>query len=254
MLPIGDDNPTIRTPVMTLGIIAVTLVVWFQVQGAGDPLPLVRSVCNYGLVPGELTHLARLGSGVPIAPGLACVVDNDPINWLTPVLSIFLHGSWGHLLGNLWFFWIFGNNVEDSMGRLRFVFFYLLCGLAAAASHILAQPASPVPTVGASGAISGIMGAYLLLYPHARVRMFFVIFIVRVRAWIVLLYWFGTQVLSALPGLSTVRTDVSAGVAVWAHVGGFIAGALLIRVFENPTLVRRRTAGGDANAVWGAEG
>jgi membrane associated rhomboid family serine protease len=253
MIPIGDDNPTLRTPVMTLLILGATFAVWVLVQGAGfQPIALAQSVCNLGLVPGELTHRAPLGSGVPLGNGLACVVDNDPINKFTPLTSMFLHGSWGHILGNSLYLWIFGNNVEDSMGRLRFLAFYLLCGLAAAAAQILVDPASPVPTVGASGAISGVMGAYLVLYPHIRVRTFFPpFFLFHVPAWVILLLWFATQVLTGLPQLSPMRPDVSGGVAVWAHVGGFLAGVVLIKLFENPRLVRRRNVAGDARAAYG---
>lgn len=252
MFPIGDENPTIRTPVMTFLILGALLAVWVLVQGAGaNELTLVSSVCNLGLVPGELTHRAPLGFALPMAPGLACLIDNDPINRLTPLTSMFLHGSWGHIISNSLFLWVFGNNVEDSMGRLRFLLFYLLCGLAAAATHVLINPASPVPTVGASGAISGVLGAYLVLYPRVRVRMLFPpFFIFHVVAWIVLLYWFGLQVLTGLPELNPMRRDVSGGVAVWAHVGGFVTGVLLVKLFENPRLVRRRTTVGDARAVW----
>ncbi|MFL5577767.1 MAG: rhomboid family intramembrane serine protease [Gemmatimonadaceae bacterium] len=252
MFPIGDENPTIRTPVMTFLILGALLAVWVLVQGAGaNELTLVSSVCNLGLVPGELTHRAPLGFALPMAPGLACLIDNEPINRLTPLTSMFLHGSWGHIISNSLFLWVFGNNVEDSMGRLRFLLFYLLCGLAAAATHVLINPASPVPTVGASGAISGVLGAYLVLYPRVRVRMLFPpFFIFHVVAWIVLLYWFGLQVLTGLPELNPMRRDVSGGVAVWAHVGGFVTGVLLVKLFENPRLVRRRTTVGDARAVW----
>lgn len=252
MFPIGDENPTIRTPVMTFLILGALLAVWVLVQGAGaNELTLVSSVCNLGLVPGELTHRAPLGFALPMAPGLACLIDDDPINRLTPLTSMFLHGSWGHIISNSLFLWVFGNNVEDSMGRLRFLLFYLLCGLAAAATHVLINPASPVPTVGASGAISGVLGAYLVLYPRVRVRMLFPpFFIFHVVAWIVLLYWFGLQVLTGLPELNPMRRDVSGGVAVWAHVGGFVTGVLLVKLFENPRLVRRRTTVGDARAVW----
>lgn len=230
---------------MTYAIIAVNLLVWFFVQGAGfSESSLAASVCNLGMVPGELTHLAHLGTAVPLGDQLACVVDNERINILTPLISMFLHGSWSHILGNMLFFWVFGNNIEDSMGHVRFVIFYLVCGLAAAGAHIFMQPASPVPTVGASGAISGILGAYLVLYPNVRVRMLFIIFIARIRAWIVLLWWFFWQVLGALPQLSTMRPEVSSGVAVWAHVGGFVTGLLLVKVFEDSTLVARRTVPG----------
>ena len=248
MFPVGDDNPTIRRPVVTYALLGVILLTWIVVQGGGgmfgpDPLALVKSVCNLGLVPAELTHLRPVGYAVPLDPrsGLACVVDNEPINTFTPLTSMFLHGGWGHLFSNSLFFWVFGNNVEDSMGRLRFVAFYLLCGLAAAGAHVLVEPASPIPTVGASGAISGVMGAYLLLYPKAKVRMYFPpIFLFRVSAWLVLLWWFGTQLISGLPDLMQVRSEASGGVAVWAHVGGFIAGAALVKLFENKALVLRR--------------
>jgi membrane associated rhomboid family serine protease len=256
MIPIGDENPTLRTPVMTYVILALLFVVWLTVQGGGGLLSgegaytLVASVCNYGLVPGELTRQAPVGYALPIAPGVSCVVDREPINTWTPITSMFLHGSWGHILSNALYFWVFGNNVEDSMGRGRFVVFYLLCGLAAAGAHVLIDPASPVPTVGASGAISGIMGAYLVLYPHARVRMLWLIFITHFPAWLVLVWWFGTQVLTGLPQLMPVDRDVSGGVAVWAHVGGFVAGVVLIFLFRNPALVRRRTVAGDARVVF----
>lgn len=243
MIPISDEHRTMRTPVMTYAIIAANVFAWLYFQGAGLNEPqLAASVCNFGLVPGELTHLAKLGTAVPLGNGLACVVDNERINILTPLTSLFLHGSWMHLLGNMLYFWVFGNNIEDSMGSTRFLFFYLICGLAASAAHILIQPGSPVPTVGASGAISGIMGAYLILYPSVRVRMFFPpFFLFRIRAWLVLIWWFVTQFLSALPEMSSMRPEVSSGVAFWAHVGGFIAGVLLVKVFENPRLVAQRS-------------
>jgi membrane associated rhomboid family serine protease len=228
---------------MTYAIITVNVLVWIFVQGAGvNEGQLAASVCNLGLVPGELTHLARIGTAIPLGDGMACVVDNERINFLTPLISLFLHGGWMHLLGNMLYFWVFGNNIEDSMGSGRFLLFYLTCGLAAAAAHIIVQPGSPVPTVGASGAISGIMGAYLVLYPNVRVRMYFPpIFLFRVRAWLVLIWWFLLQLLSGVPELTTMRPEVSSGVAFWAHVGGFIAGVVLVKVFETPRLVARRS-------------
>jgi membrane associated rhomboid family serine protease len=166
------------------------------------------------------------------------------VNVLTPLTSMFLHGGWGHILGNSLYLWIFGNNVEDSMGRGRFLVFYLVCGLAAAAAHVVLDPASPVPTVGASGAISGVMGAYLVLYPRVRVNMLFIFIIFfkvfAIPAWLVLLWWFALQVITGLPELMPMRPEVSGGVAVWAHVGGFVAGVILIKVFENPRLVEKR--------------
>src|SRR5687767_14805732 len=172
MFPLGDDNPTLHTPWMTYVILALIFAAWVLVQGAGfSEEQLAVSVCNLGLVPAELMHTRPIGFGVPITRELACVVDDAAINWLTPITSMFLHGSWGHILGNALFLWVFGNNIEDSTGPFRFLVFYLLCGLVAVAAHIAMEPNSPVPTVGASGAISGIMGAYLVLYPHARVNI-----------------------------------------------------------------------------------
>jgi membrane associated rhomboid family serine protease len=255
MFPISDQNPTLRTPVVTYALLATLLLVFVFVQGAGgltDPYRLIASVCNYGLVPAELLHTRPVGLGVPMAPGVACVVDNEPINVLTPITSMFLHGGWAHLLGNSLFLWVFGNNVEDSMGRGRFLAFYLICGVAAAAAHMAVEPTSPVPTVGASGAISGVLGGYLLLYPRVRVRTFFPpFFLFHVPAWFVLIFWFGGQLLAGLPQLSRMRPDASSGVAVWAHIGGFVAGLVLVKLFEDRGRVRRRTAAGDAQAAFG---
>ena len=255
MIPLSDDNPTLRTPIMTYLLLGVTVAVWLLFQGAGfDTYRLAASVCNYGLVPAELTHTRAVGYTVPLGPGIGCSIDDLSINIATPVTSMFLHGSWGHLLGNAMFFWVFGNNVEDSMGRIRFLLFYILCGLAAAAAHILVDPTSPVPTVGASGAISGILGAYLLLYPRVHVRMLFIFIIFfkvfRIPAWAVLLWWFFLQVITGLPQLNQMDPEVSGGVAVWAHVGGFVAGFALIKLFENRDLVRRRTMVSDARGAW----
>jgi membrane associated rhomboid family serine protease len=247
MIPISDENPTLRTPLMTWLILGAMFAVWFVVQGGGLPgteVELAKSVCNLGMVPGELTHRARVGEGFWIIPGQwACVVDRDPINIFTPLISMFLHGGWSHILGNAIFFWVFGNNIEDSMGPGRFLVFYLLCGLIAAATHVMMLPDSPIPTVGASGAISGVLGAYLVLYPRVRINMLFPPFIFRtfaIPAWIVLLYWFGLQAFTAYA--SQVNAQVSNGVAVWAHVGGFVAGMVLIKLFENPRLVADRNA------------
>ncbi|MDQ6717590.1 MAG: rhomboid family intramembrane serine protease [Gemmatimonadota bacterium] len=251
MIPLGDEYPTISTPVMTYAILAGMAAAWVFVQGAGLPgsdLRLATSICNLGMVPGELTHLARLGTAVPLGDGLACVVDNEPINILTPLTSMFLHGGWLHLLGNALFFWVFGRKIEDSMGSLRFLLFYLVCGLAAAGAHVLMEPTSPIPTVGASGAISGVLGAYLVLYPRVKVKMlfFFIIFfkIIPLPAWLVLIWWFAWQVIAGLPDLTSVRPDVSGGVAVWAHIGGFVTGLILVKFFENRRLVARRSVAG----------
>src|SRR5436305_8214511 len=197
------------------------------------------------MIPGELTHRAAVGSGFRIAPGASCLVDRDSVNVLTPITSMFLHGGWGHILGNALFFWVFGNNIEDSMGPGRFLAFFLICGLAAAATQVFADPASPIPTVGASGAIAGILGGYLVLYPRVRVNMlfFFVIFIrvIPIPAWVVLIYWFLVQLLTGWSQLTPLRPEVSGGVAVWAHVGGFLAGMALIKLFEDRRRVEARS-------------
>lgn len=254
MFPISDDNPTLHTPWMTYVILALIFAVFLLVQGAGfSEAQLAASVCNLGMVPAELMHTRPIGFGVPITRDMACVIDDNAINWLTPITSMFLHGGWGHILGNALFFWVFGNNIEDSTGPFRFLLFYLLCGVIAAGAHIALDPTSPVPTVGASGAISGIMGAYLVLYPRARVRLLIWILlyvrIVPVPAWAALLWWFGWQVIAGLPQLNPVRPDVSGGVAVWAHIGGFIAGVVLIKLFENDVLVAKRRLVHDARVA-----
>jgi membrane associated rhomboid family serine protease len=245
--PIGDDNPTLRTPVVTYALLAALVFVWVFVQGGGfDGLTLAKTVCDLGLVPGEITKAAEVGVAVPIGQGLACVVDREPINSLTPITSMFLHGSWGHLIGNGLFLWVFGNNVEDSMGRLRFLVFYTLCGLAAAAAQVLVNTASPVPMVGASGAISGVLGGYLVLYPrvHVKVLFFFIIFfrVFHIPALFVLLFWIGYQIVLGLPQLTALEPDVSSGVAFWAHIGGFAAGVALIKLFARADLVARHRA------------
>ncbi|MEX2180753.1 MAG: rhomboid family intramembrane serine protease [Gemmatimonadaceae bacterium] len=244
MIPLSDDNPTVRLPVMTILLLAAMASVWILVQKAGfDERVLAMSICNLGLVPAELSGAAPVGTGIPLTRDLICVVDADALRWATPVISIFLHGGWAHLLGNGLFFWVFGNNIEDVMGPARFLAFFLLCGVAAAVAHILVQPASAVPTVGASGAVSGVMGAYLVLFPRVRVRMLFILLVffkvVPVPAWAVLLWWFGLQVLMGLPALGGAG-EMTGGVAVWAHVGGFVTGAVLIRAFLRHDLVELR--------------
>ncbi len=235
MFPYRDDNPTLRTPVVTIAIIALNVATWVLVQGMGADAELARSICDLGLIPGEFLHTIPPGTEVPLGPGASCVLGYGP-TWLTPLTSMFLHGGWLHLIGNMWFLWLFGNNVEDSMGRTPFVLFYLLSGLGAAATQTWLTPTSAVPMVGASGAISGVMGAYVILYPTVQVHMLIVlvVFITRivVPAYLMLGYWF---LLQLVQGAASVGS--SGGVAFWAHVGGFITGALLIFVFRDPELV-----------------
>jgi membrane associated rhomboid family serine protease len=230
MFPYRDENQTQRRSYVTLAVIAVNVVVWIVVQGAGATLPLARSVCDLGLIPGELTGALAPGTAFPLGDELQCLTDPgaQASHLLT---SMFLHGSWMHLLGNMWFLWIFGDNIEDSMTRPRFAAFYLLCGLAAAFAQVVTSPASGVPMVGASGAISGVMGAYLVLYPRVRVftlvPLGFFITTIALPAWVMLVYWLGLQLLSGVA--SSGRTG--GGVAFWAHVGGFAAGVVLVKLF-----------------------
>lgn len=235
MFPYKDDNPTLRTPIVTLALIGLNLAVWASVQGLGLTDDLARSICEKGLLPGALTGLVPTGSTFPVSATMVCRFDGTP-DYTTLLWSMFMHGGWLHLLGNMWFLWVFGNNVEDSMGRLRFVVFYLLCGMVAAAAQIFTAPGSLVPMVGASGAIGGIMGAYIALYPRVKVHMmlFFGIFFWRVRvpAYLMLGVWAIAQVLGGV----SVQTG-QGGTAYMAHIGGFIAGVLLIWLFQDRALV-----------------
>jgi len=238
VFPIRDDNPQLLTPVVVYALIALNAAAWFLVQGAGQERVLVESICTLGLIPGELLGTIEEGTRVPLGPQYACVIEGRP-NWATSLTSMFLHGGWFHIIGNMWFLWIFGDNVEDSMGHGRFVVFYLLCGLAAAALQVGFSPSSGVPMVGASGAIGGVMGAYVVLYPRVQVHMLiifgFYVTTIAVPAALMLGYWFLIQLVG---GAMDVGKS-GGGVAFWAHVGGFAAGALLVFAFRNPELVRR---------------
>jgi membrane associated rhomboid family serine protease len=236
MFPYRDDNPSVLRPVVTLGLIALNVAMWVLVQGMGAEPRLAASVCELGLIPADLLGRAVPGTSFPIADGLVCVVEPGT-PWRTLFTSMFLHGGWLHLLGNLWFLWVFGNNVEDAMGHHRFALFYVLCGLAAAVAQMAVSPASLVPMVGASGAISGVMGAYAVQYPRVRIHslVVLVVFFFRVTlpAWVMLGYWFLLQ-------LAGTGVEQVGGVAFWAHVGGFVAGVLLIIPFRDPALLARR--------------
>ncbi len=239
MFPYRDDNPTLLIPVVTVGLIVVTGLVWLGVQGAGTHGALIRSVCELGVIPGELLGRVPEGRTVPLGPGVGCRIGGGPA-WHTLVSSIFLHGGWLHLLGNMWFLWVFGNNVEDAMGHGRFVAFYLICGILAAMAQVLTQPSSVVPMVGASGAISGVMGGYLVLYPRVRVHMLvflgFFVTTFAVPAYFMLVYWAFLQFVGSL------GTGSGGGVAFVAHLGGFVAGAALVKVFAKPELVQAHQA------------
>jgi membrane associated rhomboid family serine protease len=232
MIPYHDENDSQRTAVVVFLIIAANVLAWLVVEGAGAPLAVARAVCDLGLIPGELTGWLEPGTRFAMGEGLWCLTD--PGRQVSHVFtSMFLHGSWMHLLGNLWFFWIFGDNIEDSMGHGRFVVFYLLCGTAAALLQVVVSPKSVIPMVGASGAISGVMGAYLVLYPRVRVYTLVPVGIIplfiKLPAWTMLLYWMALQLLGGLFG--ALSAEGGGGVAFWAHVGGFLAGVVLIKLF-----------------------
>lgn len=233
MFPYHDENETQRTPYVTIVLIALCVLTWLFVQGAGAALPLAESVCNLGLIPGELTASVAPGTPFEMGDGLVCLTDPGR-PFANVITSMFLHGSWMHLLGNMWFLWLFGNNIEDSMTRPRFLAFYLLAGLAAALAQVAADPASAVPMVGASGAISGVMGAYLVLFPRVRVftlvPLGFFFTNVALPAWVMLIYWMFLQFVGGLTSIVGERSG--GGVAFWAHIGGFVAGLVLVKVFE----------------------
>jgi membrane associated rhomboid family serine protease len=230
MFPYRDENQTQHPAIVTGIVIALNVVAWIFIQGAGSTFSLAKSVCELGLIPGELTLSVPPGTRFPMGENLVCLTDpgRQASNVVT---SMFLHGSWLHLLGNMWFLWIFGNNIEDSMGHMRFVIFYLLCGLAAAMAQVMANPSSTIPMVGASGAISGVMGAYLLLYPRVKVFAIvpigFFITSMALPAWVMLGYWFLIQIVSGFVSIG----QQEGGVAFWAHAGGFVAGIVLIKLF-----------------------
>jgi rhomboid family protein len=241
MFPYRDENETLRTPYATFILIGLNVLAWLLIQGAGTPLALARSICNLGLIPGELTLSVPPGTHFPMGDGLVCLTDSGR-QTSHVFTSMFLHGGWMHILGNMWFLWIFGNNVEDAMGRLRFVVFYLLTGATAALAQVVLTPGSAVPMVGASGAISGVMGGYIVLYPRVRVFMIvplgFVLTSMAWPAWMMLGYWLVLQFVS---GLTAIGRE-GGGVAFWAHFGGFVAGAILVKLFARADYLAERQA------------
>ncbi len=235
MIPLHDDNPTSIRPLVTIAlIVACTLVFLWQVS-----LPAQQAqaaVYAFGMIPAVLFGDAELPPDLVTVPAAVSLIT-----------SMFLHGGWLHLIGNMLYLWIFGNNVEDSMGHGRFIAFYLLCGIAAALTQAVQDPSSTVPMIGASGAIGGVLGGYVMLFPHARILVLMpvgvIFFTLRVPALVVLGIWFALQFL-----LSTMGAGVPGGVATWAHVGGFVAGLILIVPFRDkrfPLFARpRRPAAG----------
>ena len=225
MIPLKDDNPTTTTPFVTVGLVAINVAV-FVYELMLPPEALETFVYKMAVIPAEVTQGVSLGPHLPVG--------------LTLLTSMFLHGGPMHLVGNMLYLWIFGNNVEDQTGHLRFVLFYLICGLAAAGTQILVSPSSQVPMIGASGAIAGVLGAYMLLFPHARVLTLIPIFIfirlVYLPAALMLGFWFVYQLL--LSGIG--GPPEGGGVAFFAHIGGFVAGMILIWIFRRRRARRAR--------------
>ena len=211
MIPLSDENRTSRTPVVNYALLGAILLAFLWQLQAGQ-----AAVYAFGLIPARLVHGALLPPQLEWAPA-----------WATVFTSMFLHGGWMHLAGNLLYLWIFGDNVEDALGRGRFVAFYLLCGVGAALVQTVSETTSVIPMIGASGAISGVLGAYMRLFPHARVRvlipLFIVFYTIRVPAWMVLGLWFLFQLAS-----SAMIQSGQGGVAFFAHIGGFLSGLILV--------------------------
>ena len=217
-LPLHDDSPRvlIQQPWVTWGLIAAcTLVFLYQVSITPDAA--VRVIYGLGLIPATVTGVRDLEPDLVLVPPLATLVS-----------ATFLHGGWMHLIANMLYLWVFGDNVEDAMGHWRFLAFYLLCGLIAGLAHIASDPASAVPTLGASGAISGVLGAYLILHPKSRVLVPIIVIPLYLPAWALLIFWIGFQVFSA-----AVSGPGGGGIAWWEHIGGFAAGALLVVFFRH---------------------
>ena len=224
MIPLKDDNPTYTVPFMTVGIIVINILVFLYELSLGGLLlngqEAQRFIWAMGIIPYELTRFGDAMSPTPI-----------PF-YLTPFTAMFIHGGLLHVGGNMLYLWIFGNNIEDALGHLHFLFFYILCGLIATLTHVISSPSSPIPMVGASGAIAGVLGAYFMQFPAARVHVlipfFFIFRIMHIPAMVVLGFWFLMQILNA----SATSGGAHSGVAWFAHIGGFIVGYILMRRYQ----------------------
>jgi membrane associated rhomboid family serine protease len=263
LIPLRDNIPTDRFPVVTLTIIVINVLVFLFLQGpsfsfsSGDAVD-TKPVVEYGAIPYRITHPGKecdlvppqattSGSEILICEGTPEFREaqqagvpaedlNQPPAFLTILTSMFMHGGWLHIAGNMIFLWIFGNNVEDSMGRLRYVLFYLLGGVAAALAQVAISPDATTPLVGASGAIAAVLGGYALLYPRARVLtlfFFFFIFFLEIPALLLLGLWIFTQFLPAVGQLAQPDIQGGGGVAYWAHIGGFLFGLAAIKLFAH---------------------
>ncbi|MBT8126822.1 MAG: rhomboid family intramembrane serine protease [Gammaproteobacteria bacterium] len=218
MFPIHDDTPTRLTPYFTYGVIIACVLIFIWQLSLGDLGP--SAIYSFGVIPAVLLSGKSLPVGLDILPA-----------WMTIFSSMFLHGGWMHLIGNMLYLWVFSNNVEDAMGHKRFIVFYLMCGLLAAMTQAMLDPASEIPMIGASGAVSGVLGAYLLLHPHARILVIipigFLIYTPWIPAFWVLGFWFVLQIFN-----SWLSASDAGGIAYGAHMGGFVAGMLLIPLFK----------------------
>jgi membrane associated rhomboid family serine protease len=247
VFPLKDNITTDRLPVMTIAFIAMNVLVYFLLQKGGIfSGPSDAGVVDFGAIPYEFTHLgqecvaagSQVACGPPAELAAAGLPTSQPATWVTAFSSMFMHGGIVHLGGNMLFLWIFGNNVEDSMGPVKFTAFYLLGGLAALVAQILIEPSSAVPTIGASGAVAAVLGGYILLYPGARVvTLIFIIFfftIVELPATLILGFWFLLQVAYGAYGLAN-PSGGGGGIAYFAHIGGFAFGLLTIKLFASRT-------------------
>jgi membrane associated rhomboid family serine protease len=228
MIPLRDNAPRFSAPFVTLALIGINILV-FVYQLTLDPFSLNQFVFQNGVVP---LRFARFVAGS--VPAEAAV---PPL-----LLSMFMHGGFLHLISNMWFLWIFGDNLEDQLGHFRYLGFYLACGLVASFAHIFLNVRSTLPSVGASGAIAGVMGGYLILFPGARVLTlvpFFLIFTVEIPAFVILLYWIVMQLFSGFATLTATTAQSQGGVAWWAHIGGFFAGLGLVKAMGRRRYLRR---------------
>jgi membrane associated rhomboid family serine protease len=226
MIPVRDDpgEPRGSFPWVMLTILLVNVLAFVFELGVGDTSSLDNLFLAAGIVPVEFTRGVLVGPPPPLG-----------MSWTTLFTSMFLHGGFLHIASNMLYLFIFGDNVEDRLGHLRFLIFYFLCGIAAGITHIVFNASSALPSIGASGAIAGVLAAYLRLFPHARVRtVLFIgplVLVPRIAAAFLILFWFGTQFFTGITSLGAT-TDQSSGVAVWAHIGGFIAGLILLEVLR----------------------
>jgi membrane associated rhomboid family serine protease len=218
IIPLKDKNPSGSVPWVTIAIIVVNFVVFLHEMSLMTELE--GFIVTYGLIPVRFVEFHRLYGGfVP--------------NALVPMFaSMFLHGGWLHIIGNMWFLWIFGDNVEDRLGHGRFFFFYILCGIAASLCQVAVDPYSRTPIIGASGAVSGVLGAYLMSFPFARIYSVFVIFFVEVPAALFLIMWFTFQFMAGASQLGPEIHQDAGGVAYWEHIGGFVSGLLLLWILH----------------------